>query len=308
MMGRPGTGRKGRDPMPHVPVRRRPAWTNISLVLSHPLARAGVIIIALFSLLAILAPVVAPHHPEANNADASGNWLTYRAPSADFWLGTTDMGRDIFSQVVHGARTAFMVGLLAAFIVMCVGTIVGLVSGYFGGWLDQLVMRLVDVVYGIPFLPFAMVLVTVLGHSQWHVIIAISTLLWRETCRVVRAQTLSLKERPFVEVARSAGASHLRLIFIHLAPNVYPLSLLYGVFAVGWAIITEAGLSFLGFGDPKSVSWGKMLQEAYTAQALSQGAWWWIIPPGVAMIMMVMACYFVAQGIEQVVNPKLRRR
>jgi len=191
---------------------------------------------------------------------------------------------------------------------MVIGTVVGLVAGYFGGWIDQIVMRLVDVVYGIPFLPFAMVLVTVLGGSQWNVIIAISVLLWRETCRVVRSQTLSLREREFIEVARSSGASHMRLIFIHLAPNIYPISLLYGVFAVGWAIITEAGLSFLGFGDAKSMSWGKMLQEAYAAQALSQGAWWWIIPPGVAIVLLVMSTYFIAQGIEQVVNPKLRSR
>jgi len=111
-----------------------------------------------------------------------------------------------------------------------------------------------------------------------------------------------------VEVARSAGAGNLRIIFVHLAPNIYPISLLYGVFAVGWAILTEAGLSFLGFGDPSSCSWGKMLQEAYLSQALSQGVWWWIFPPGIAIILIVMSTYFISQGIEEVVNPKLRSR
>jgi peptide/nickel transport system permease protein len=267
----------------------RKRWSELGLVLRHPLAKAGAVFLAIF-------------------ADSGGTWLTYEVPSARFWLGTTDMGRDILTQIVYGSRTAFMVGLLAAVIVMVVGTVVGLVAGYFGKRVDQAIMRVVDVVYGIPFLPFAMVLVTVLGGSQWNVIIAISALLWRETCRVVRSQVLTLKERPFVEVARSSGAGHLRLIFVHLAPNVYPLSLLYGVFAVGWAILTEAGLSFLGFGDAHSMSWGKMLHDAYSAQALSQGAWWWIIPPGVAIVLMVMSTYFIAQGFEQVVNPKLRRR
>jgi peptide/nickel transport system permease protein len=117
-----------------------------------------------------------------------------------------------------------------------------------------------------------------------------------------------LKERPFIEVARGSGAGHLRLIFVHLAPNIYPIAVLYGVFAVGWAILTEAGLSFLGFGDPNSMSWGKMLQEAYMAQALTQEAWWWIFPPGLAIVLMVMSTYFIGQGIEQVVNPKLRER
>jgi peptide/nickel transport system permease protein len=283
-------------------------WSNLHLVFKHPLARAGTAVLIMFIIMAVFAPYIAPYDPDKILEDTSGNWLTYEKPSTRFWLGTTDMGRDILSQIIYGSRTAFLVGVLAAVMVMVIGTVIGLVAAYFGGWVDQVVMRLVDVVYGIPFLPFAMVLVTVLGGSQWNVIIAISVLLWRETCRVVRSQVLSLKERPFVEVARSSGAGHLRLIFVHLAPNVYPLALLYGVFAVGWAIITEAGLSFLGFGDSESMSWGRMLQEAYSAQALSLGAWWWIIPPGVAIVLMVMSTYFIAQGIEQVVNPKLRSR
>jgi peptide/nickel transport system permease protein len=286
----------------------RKRWSELGLVLRHPLAKAGAVFLSLFAIMAIFASYIVPYGPDQIIADSAGTWLTYQAPSARFWLGTTDMGRDILTQIVYGTRTAFMVGLLAAVLVMVVGTVVGLVAGYFGRRVDQAIMRIVDVVYGIPFLPFAMVLVTVLGGSQWNVIIAISALLWRETCRVVRSQVLTLKERPFVEVARSSGAGHLRLIFVHLAPNVYPLSLLYGVFAVGWAILTEAGLSFLGFGDAHSMSWGKMLHDAYSAQALSQGAWWWIIPPGVAIVLMVMSTYFIAQGMEQVVNPKLRRR
>ncbi len=281
---------------------------NLRLVLQHPLAKGGCFILLVFTLLVVFAPLIAPYHPDEIIADSAGNWLTYQPPSAQFWLGTTDMGRDIFSQVIYGTRTAFLVGMMAAIMVMVIGTVVGLIAGYFGGVVDQIIMRIVDVVYGIPFLPFAMVLVTVLGGSQWNVIIAISALLWRETCRVVRAQVLSLRERPFVEVARGSGAGHFRLIFVHLAPNIYPISVLYGVFAVGWAILTEAGLSFLGFGDPHSISWGKMLQETYMAQALSQEAWWWIFPPGIAIVLMVMSTYFIGQGIEQVVNPKLRNR
>lgn len=301
-------GKEKENTIPKQAKPRHQRWVTLRLVLQHPLAKAGTVVLIMFAVLAIFAPQIAPYDPEKILEDESGTWLTYKRPGPQFWLGTTDMGRDILSQVIHGTRTAFLVGVLAAVMVVVIGTMIGLVAAYFGGWVDQVVMRMVDVVYGIPFLPFAMVLVTVLGGSQWNVIIAISVLLWRETCRVVRSQVLSLKERPFIEVARSSGAGHLRLIFVHLAPNVYPLSVLYGVFAVGWAIITEAGLSFLGFGDAESMSWGKMLQEAYAAQALSQGAWWWIIPPGVAIVLMVMSTYFIAQGIEQVVNPKLRSR
>ena len=282
--------------------------TALRLMLRHPLAKVGFVVVIVFTIMAVFAPLIAPYHPEEVISDSSGTWLSYQEPSSAFWLGTTDMGRCIFSQIIYGARTAFMVGLLAALMVMVIGTVVGLVSGYFGSWIDQIIMRFVDFVYGIPFLPFAMVLVTVIGGSRWNVIIAISVLLWRETCRVVRSQVLSLKERPFVEVARSAGAGNLRIIFVHLAPNIYPISLLYGVFAVGWAILTEAGLSFLGFGDPASCSWGKILQEAYLSQALSMGAWWWIFPPGIAIVLIVMSTYFISQGIEEVVNPRLRER
>lgn len=282
--------------------------TALRLMFRHPLAKVGFVVVIVFTIIAVFAPLIAPYHPEEVISDSSGTWLSYQRPSSAFWLGTTDMGRCIFSQIIYGARTAFMVGLLAALMVMVIGTVVGLVSGYFGSWIDQIIMRFVDFVYGIPFLPFAMVLVTVIGGSRWNVIIAISVLLWRETCRVVRSQVLSLKERPFVEVARSAGAGNLRIIFVHLAPNIYPISVLYGVFAVGWAILTEAGLSFLGFGDPASCSWGKMLQEAYVSQALSVGAWWWIFPPGIAIVLIVMSTYFISQGIEEVVNPRLRER
>lgn len=282
--------------------------TALRLMFRHPLAKVGFVVVIVFTIMAVFAPLIAPYHPEEVISDRSGTWLSYQKPSSAFWLGTTDMGRCIFSQIIYGSRTAFMVGLLAALMVMVIGTVVGLVSGYFGSWIDQIIMRFVDFVYGIPFLPFAMVLVTVIGGSRWNVIIAISALLWRETCRVVRSQVLSLKERPFVEVARSAGAGNLRIMFVHLAPNIYPISLLYGVFAVGWAILTEAGLSFLGFGDPASCSWGKMLQEAYLSQALSVGAWWWIFPPGIAIVLIVMSTYFISQGIEEVVNPRLRER
>lgn len=277
-------------------------------VLKHPLSKLGVAILVIFAIVAIGASLIAPYRPEEIIKDSSGSWLANERPSLRFWLGTTDMARDIFSQLVYGTRTALIVGLLAALMVMLIGSVVGLVSGYFGDWVDQLIMRLVDVVFGVPFLPFAMVLVTVLGRGRWNIIMAISLLLWQTTCRVVRSQVLSLKTRPSIDAARSAGAGNLRIIFIHLAPNVYPISLLYGVFAVGWAILAEAGLSFLGFGDPKSYSWGRMLQESYYAQALSQGAWWWIFPPGICIILLVMAAYFVTFGVEEIVNPRLRKR
>src|SRR5262245_35289272 len=284
--------------------RRRVSMSR--LVLTNPLARFGLVVIPLFILGAVFAGWIAPHRPNDIVKDAEGNWQMKRPPSREFLFGTTATGKDVFSQTVHGARIAFLVGVLSAVNVTVIGTLIGLLAGYFGGRLDEVLMRLTDVAYGIPFLPFAVVLVAVLGASFWNIVIAISVLLWRETARVIRAQVLTLRERAFVESARVAGARRSRVIFLHIAPQILPISLLYAVLAVGWAILTEAGLSFLGFGDPHFISWGTMLQDAYTSQALSQRMWWTVVPPGMCIAALLLSIFFVGQGIEEVVNPRLR--
>ncbi len=268
-------------------------------------AFAGLIIYGFFILVAVFGPLLAPFDPLLVVKDGT-KWLTNQAPSSRFMLGTTNMGRDIFSQLVFGARPAIMVGFSAAFMVVAIGTIVGLIAGYFGGWVDSVLMRLADLAFGIPFLPFVVVLVAFLKPSLWNIVLAMGLLLWCNTARVIRSQVLVVKERDFVEAARVAGASPWRILFVYVAPNVLPLSFLYGSLAMGWAILTEASVSFLGFGDPKIVSWGYMLQDAYQAQAMSRGAWSWIIPPGVCIMLMVMAGFFIGRGTEELLFPRLR--
>jgi peptide/nickel transport system permease protein len=223
-------------------------------------------------------------------------------------LGTTSGGRDIFSQLVFGARPALLVGFLAAFCVALIGTVVGLIAGYFGGWIDNLLMRITDVAFGIPFVPFVIVLVAFLRPSIWNIVAAMALLLWRDTARVIRSQVLTLRERSFVQAARVSGAGPWRIIFLYIAPNIIPLSLLYGTLAVGWAILTEASVSFLGFGDPGVVSWGSMLQDAYVSQALARGAYYWFVPPGLCIILAVMAGFFIGRGYEELLFPRLRER
>ena len=238
----------------------------------------------------------------------NGQWMADQTPSRQFVLGTTSMGRDIFSQLLYGARPAVVVGFSAAFIVVAIGTIVGLVSGYFGGWVDSILMRLTDIAFGIPFLPFVVVLVAFLKPSIWNVVLAMALLFWCNTARVIRSQVLVVKERDFVEAAKVAGASPWRILFVYVAPNMLPLSLLYGSLAMGWAILTEASVSFLGFGDPNVISWGFMLQDAYNSQAMTRGAWYWIIPPGLCIMAMVMAGFFIGRGTEELLFPRLRER
>jgi peptide/nickel transport system permease protein len=271
-------------------------------------AMFGIVIYLFAILLAIIGPSLAPYDPQQVIKDAGGTWLMSQPPSSQFVLGTTNMGRDIFSELLYGARPAVVVGFLAAFVVVAIGTIVGLVSGYFGGWVDSVLMRLADVAFGIPFLPFVVVLVAFLKPSIWNVVLGMSLLFWCNTARVIRSQVLVVKERDFVEAARVAGASPWRILFVYVAPNVLPLSFLYGSLAMGWAILTEASVSFLGFGDPKVISWGFMLQDAYNAQAMTRGAWAWIIPPGLCIMAMVMAGFFIGRGTEEMLFPRLREQ
>jgi len=271
------------------------------------LARVGLLIYTVFILVAIFAPLIAPYDPQ-QVVEANGIWLANEQPSSRFLLGTTNLGRDIFSQLVFGSRTALLVGFSAAVAVALIGTLVGLVAGYYGRWVDALLMRTADVAFGIPFLPLVIVLVAFLEPSVWNVVGAMALLLWSSAARVIRSQVLVVKEKAFVVAAKAAGAGDLRLIFTHVAPSVLPLSFLYGSVAIGWAILTEASISFLGFGDPNRVSWGFMLQDAFVSQALSRQAYYWIIPPGIMIMLTVMAGFFIGRGYEQILFPRLRRR
>ena len=270
-------------------------------------ALAGVLIYLVMFVVAILAPVLAPHDPQAV-MERDGLWLTNQSPSREFPLGTTNIGRDIFSQLIYGTRPALLVGFTAAFFVACIGTLVGLIAGYFGGWVDTLLMRLTDVAFGIPFLPFVIVLVAFLRPNIWNIVLAMALLLWRDTARVIRSQVLTVRERAFVQAAQISGASAWRTIFVYIAPNILSLSFLYGTLAIGWAILTEASVSFLGFGDPTVVSWGFMLQDAYVSQALTREAYYWFVPPGVCIMLVVMAGFFIGRGYEELLFPRLRRR
>jgi peptide/nickel transport system permease protein len=270
-------------------------------------ALAGVIIYAVMILVAIFAPVLAPHDPHAV-MEVDGLWLTNQQPSSDYLLGTTNVGRDIFSQLIYGTRPALLVGFSAAFFVAFIGTVVGLIAGYFGGWVDTALMRLTDIAFGIPFLPFVIVLVAFLSPSIWNIVLAMALLLWRDTARVIRSQVLTVRERAFVQAAKISGASAWRTIFLYIAPNILALSFLYGTLAIGWAILTEASVSFLGFGDPTVISWGFMLQDAYVSQALARGAYYWFVPPGICIMLAVMAGFFIGRGYEELLFPRLRER
>ncbi len=281
---------------------------GLRLPFHDPLAIAGIAIYVFFIIVAIFAPQIATHHPTeilfTDDFQLAGD---LRPGAGEFLMGTTTLGRDVFSQLVWGSRSALLIGLTAAFVVALIGSIIGVVAGYFGGWVDTILMRLADVAFGIPFLPFVIVLAAFLEPSIWNVVFAMALILWRDTGRVIRSQTLTLRNRAYVEAARISGSSDLKIILRHVVPNILPLSFLYGSIAIGWAIFTEASISFLGFGDPNSISWGYMLQDAYASQALSKRAYYWFVPPGVCIILIVSAGFFISRGYEKILFPKLDR-
>jgi len=283
----------------------RPFLNQLKNITRDRMGMIGFITMSTIVFLAIFAPLLIPYAVVENVSRPDGSPAMLEPPSWRHWFGTTNLAEDVFSQTLWGGRIALMIGLVSGICVTVIGTNIGLIAGYYGRWVDDILMRITDIAYGIPFLPFGIILVAILGASKWTIILTISVLMWRTTARVIRSQVLSLKERPFVLAARASGASDLRILYKHIAPNILPLAFLYTALSVGFGVIAEASLSFVGLGDPSTISWGRMLYFAFWAGAM-RTAWWWIIPPGLCIGLLVVSCYLIARGYESIVNPKLR--
>jgi peptide/nickel transport system permease protein len=270
--------------------------------------RSGVVglgILIVFATLAVAAPLL---------ADESGLLVTQArgqvldAPSSEFWLGTDDSGRSVLTLLIWGARVSLFVGLLATAISMVIGTLIGLTSGHFKGWLSAALYRFTEWFLVIPFLPLAIVLATVLGRGLFTIALVIGVSTWSGTAMLIRSQTLSIEARPYLERARVLGAGHWHQMSRHVLPNVMPMVFANTTLTVAVAILTETTLSFLGLGDPLRVSWGSMLESAFSAGAMTTGAWWYIVPPGVCVILVVLSFTLIGRALEEIFNPRLRER
>jgi peptide/nickel transport system permease protein len=271
------------------------------LLLTSRMGRVGIVIFAIFAFLAIFAPYLRTVDPI--KMGVLENVLV--PPSSQFWFGTDRLGRDIWSQTLYGARVALLVGFTAAGATVGIGTLVGLIAGYFGGKLEEVLMRIVDFFMMLPYLPLMIVLAAVLGPSVWNIILVVSIVYWPYTARVIRSQVLSLKERAFVEASRSVGASDRLLIFGEIMPNVVPLMFAQAVLMVTWAIYAEAVLAFLGLGDPTSVSWGWIVNRAFESQVLRENVWW-VIPPIASICATILAFTFLGTAVSDVMKPGYR--
>ncbi|RST08634.1 ABC transporter permease [Streptomyces sp. WAC05374] len=258
--------------------------------------------LALIGLAALTAPWLVGGDVQSVTG-APGTAL--ESPSARFPLGTDQFGRSLLGLLVWGARVSLTVGLLAAALSVAIGTLVGIVAGHFGGWFATLSMRVTDWFLVMPSLVLAIVLATVMSRSMWTVVLAIGIASWPTTARLVRAQTIAVESRPYIERARALGGGHGHIMGRHVLPNVMPLVLAQTTLCISTAILTEATLAFLGLGDPTVVSWGGMLQDAREAGAVSSGHWWYLAPPGIAIAVVALAFTLCGRAIESVLNPKL---
>ena len=249
---------------------------------------------ALLVALAIVGPVFAPYDPTAPVAPQLAEPLP---PGAPFWLGTDDLGRDVFSRLLYGARISLLVGLVAMAVTMVVGTAVGLAAGYFGGAVDVVLMRATDVMLAFPGLLLAVALVAVMRPSIWTIFVVIGLVSWTGVARVVRSETLSLRERDFVVAARAMGASHGRIVVRHVLPNVAPTLVVVAALSTSGTILLDAGLSFLGIGvPPPTPTWGRMIQEASTYYRVAP---WLMAFPGLAVLYAVLAFNLIAYGLAE---------
>jgi len=288
---------------PTTPARSglREFWSGLR---RSPIGLVGLVMLIVILVLAVFAPLIAPfdpYKPVRARIDT-----IYVAPSVAHPLGTDDGGKDVFSAFAYGARVSLFVGFVAALMTLMIGSAIGLVAGYFGGRIGGLLMRLTDIFLVIPDLPLYVVLVALLGPSIWNIILALALFGWTSTARLVYAQVLSVKERLFVTRARAIGASSGHIIARHIFPLVLPIILAQNALVISSAILSESALSFLGLGDPTLISWGSMLNLAFGRGAISVGAWWAILPPGLGIVWVVLAWTLLGHAIEEMVNPRLK--
>ena len=266
----------------------------------------GLGILAFFVVLALAAPLLVDR--EALTATCACNGIPYSPPSGAFPFGTDNLGRSVLALTIWGSRISLLVGFLAALISMLIGSLVGIAAGYLGRAPEAVLMRLTDWFLVIPFLPLAIVLASLLGRSLLVIVLVIGFTSWPGTARIVRAQVLSVKTRPYVERARALGASGWHLVTRHVLPNVGPLILANTILTVAIAILSETTLSFLGLGNPLSISWGTLLEFAFNGGAATSGQWWWLLPPGLAIVLVVLAFTMCGFALDEVFNPRLRKR
>jgi peptide/nickel transport system permease protein len=278
---------------------------TLDLVWEDRLGRAGLILLGFTVLIAVIGPIAFPFDPKAVGKTAAD---ILKPPNAAHWLGTDELGRDVFRATLEGARLSLLIGLVATAISIVVGATVGIAAGYRLGFLDGVLMRITDFFLVLPALPLIIVLAALFGQSTIVLVLVIGLTSWPSTARIVRSQVLSLRERQFITRIRSLGATDYRIVTRHILSNVLPLIFANTVLVIAGSILAEATLAFLGLGDPVHVSWGTMLHFAFDSGATGRGAWWYVLPPGIGIVLVVLGFVLAGHTLDRILNPRLRSR
>lgn len=281
-----------------VPVRKRRPFAPLRIFKGNVAALVGAIVVAIIILIAVFAPAIAPFDPEAINLRAR-----MQPPSAAHWFGTDELGRDILSRVIHGARPSLMVGLVSVAMASIVGTFLGLIAGYVGKSTDALIMRFMDIIMSFPLLLLALVIVSLFGQSLFNIMLAVAIASVPQYARVVRGSVMSVRQLEYVEAVASLGASHGRIVFRHVLTNILAPLIVLATVRVAAAIVIEASLSFLGFGDPTAATWGNIIA---TGRPYMVNAPWIAALGGVAISITVLALNLLGDGLRDAMDPRLR--
>lgn len=272
---------------------------GLKVMLSDRVTRYSLYFLLLIIFLGLFGPYLAPYGESERLRSPEGELLIAEGPSLQHPLGTTDTSYDVLSRLLVGARPTVIAGLLGGTLIIVIGTTIGVTSGYLGGQTDNLLMRFTDFIYGVPLLPFALVLVGLFGVGFYESVVVIGIVLWRGAARVIRSQVLQIKERPFIMSSQASGAGTFRIITTHILPNVAPMAVLFFAIGVGYTIIIQAGLAFLGVADPFTPSWGVMIRNAYSSGRMLT-AWWWSVGPGMMLGLTVASTFMFGRGYEKV--------
>ena len=270
----------------------------------HPKGRLGLIIVGFLAFVAIFAPIIAPYNPyDVTQRAAKG-----LAPCWAHPLGTTiTTGQDILSMLIYGTRVSLSIGIITGLCIAFLGAFMGILAGYVGGIVDTIIMRLVDIMLVIPTLPLTIVLTNIFGKSYFMIVFIFTIFGWQGLSRVIRSQVLVLKNTNYIKAAELAGASRARIMFKHILPGVTHLLIMSTAMTSAGIMVAEAGLSFLGLGDPTAISWGKMLAEVQSGGALLFGHWWWIAAPGVGIFLSIFAFMRIGMAMEEIFNPRMKQ-
>ncbi|MQY37229.1 Glutathione transport system permease protein GsiD [Streptomyces sp. RB17] len=295
----------GQPPAAAVPPRFAAARRFARAFVRRPSGMAGLAILVLFTLLALVAPAfIGPKQLDVTKV----NGPLLAAPGGSYPLGTDQAGRSVLLLLIWGSRESLQIGVVATVLTVVFGSAVGIVAGHYGGFVGRALMHITDWFIALPSLPLAISLAAVLGQGSASITIAIAVTSWTATARLVRAQTLAVEARPFVERARALGAGNWQIMLRQVLPNVMPLILVSSTLTVAGSLLSEATLTFLGLGSPTDVTWGEMIRDAFFGGAFTADAWWYLLPPGLAILAVVLGFTLTGRAVEHVLDPRMEKK